>query len=226
MEYVEVARAQTPRGEIVLRERRASDGESSPVVHELRVNGVFVMDTLETGSEKALAEAALAHVERPRAVLVGGLGLGFTAHEVLADKRVERVVVVEIEDDLVRWMRDGTVRHGPAYLADDRLTVVTADLAAVMAEAKPGSYDLVLVDVDNGPGQLVREGNQDVYQPEFLRQVRDALRAGGAVAFWSAAESTPLQEALEQVFQNATAIPYEVTLQGRPERYWLYLSRR
>jgi spermidine synthase len=187
---------------------------------------VFVMDTLETGSEKALAEAALAHVERPRAVLVGGLGLGFTAHEVLADKRVERVVVVEIEDDLVRWMRDGTVRHGPAYLADDRLTVVTADLAAVMAEAKPGSYDLVLVDVDNGPGQLVREGNQDVYQPEFLRQVRDALRAGGAVAFWSAAESTPLQEALEQVFQNATAIPYEVTLQGRPERYWLYLSRR
>src|SRR5690348_3514035 len=143
MEYVEVARAKSPRGEIVLRERRAPD---APVVHELRVNGVFVMDTLETGSEKALARSALAHVDAPRSVLIGGLGLGFTAHEVLADRAVERVVVVEVEDDLVRWLRDGTVPHGPAYLADDRLTVVTADLGVVMAEAKPGSYDLVLVD--------------------------------------------------------------------------------
>jgi spermidine synthase len=226
MEYVEVARARTPRGEIVLRERRAPDRDDSPVALELRVNGVFVMDTFETGSEKALARAALARVEAPRSVLVGGLGLGFTTHEVLADKTVERVVVVEIEDDLVRWMRDGTVPHGPAYLADDRLTVVTADLGVVMAEAKPGSYDLVLVDIDNGPGQLVHEVNRDVYRPQFVQQVRDALRTGGAVAFWSAAESAPLQEALEKVFGNATAIPYEVTLQGRQERFWLYLSRR
>jgi len=223
MEYVEVARAQTPRGEIVLRERRETD---SPVVLELRVNGVFVMDTLETGSEKELAQAALAHVEQPRAVLIGGLGLGFTAHEVLADRRVERVVVVEIEDDLVRWMRDGTVPHGPSYLADERLTVVTADVGVVMTEATAGSYDLVLLDVDNGPGQLVHEQNEAVYSVDFLCQVHDALRTGGLVAFWSAAESGALQDALQQVFGNATAIPQEVTLQGRDERYWLYLSRR
>jgi len=223
MEYVEVARAQTPRGEIVLRERRDPD---CPAVLELRVNGVFVMDTLETGSEKELALAALAHVDRPRAVLIGGLGLGFTAHEVLADKRVERVVVVEIEDDLVRWMRDGTVPHGPSYLADERLTVVTADIGLVMAEATAGSYDLVLLDVDNGPAQLVHAQNEAVYRADFLRQVHDALRTGGVVAFWSAAESDPLQDALADVFGNATAVPHEVSLQGRDVRYWLYLSRR
>lgn len=223
MKYVEVARAQSPRGEIVLRERREAD---SPLGLELRVNGVFVMDTLETGSEKELARAALAHVEQPRAVLIGGLGLGFTAHEVLADKRVERVVVVEIEDDLVRWMRDGTVPHGPSYLADERLTVVTADVGVVMAEATTGSYDLVLLDVDNGPGQLVHEQNAAVYRVEVLRQVHDALRTGGIVALWSAAESDPLHDALEEVFGNATAIPHEVSLQGRDERFWLYLSRR
>lgn len=223
MEYVEVARAQTPRGEIVLRERRDPD---CPAVLELRVNGVFVMDTLETGSEKELAQAALAHVDRPRAVVVGGLGLGFTAHEVLADKRVERLVVVEIEDDLVRWMRDGTVPHGPSYLADERLTVVTADIGLVMAEATAGSYDLVLLDVDNGPAQLVHTQNEAVYRADFLRQVHDALRTGGLVAFWSAAESDALQDALADVFGNSTAIPHEVSLQGRDERYWLYLSRR
>ena len=221
-----MARARSPRGEILLRERRAADGDASPVVLELRVNGVFVMDTQETGSEKQLAQAALAHVDRPRDVLVGGLGLGFTAHEVLADKRVERVVVVEIEDDLVRWMRDGTVPHGPTYLADERLTVVTADITVVMAEAAPGSYDLVLLDVDNGPGQLVHEQNQTAYRRDFLSQARAALRTSGALAFWSAAESASLQESLEEVFGNATAIPHEVTLQGRDERFWLYLSRR
>jgi len=218
-----VARAQSPRGEIVLRERREAD---SPLGLELRVNGVFVMDTLETGSEKELAQAALAHVEQPRAVLIGGLGLGFTAHEVLADNRVERVVVVEIEDDLVRWMRDGTVPHGPSYLADERLTVVIADVGVVMAEATAGSYDLVLLDVDNGPGQLVHEQNAAVYRVEVLRQVHDVLRTGGIVALWSAAESDPLHDALADVFGNATAIPHEVSLQGRDERFWLYLSRR
>ena len=108
-----MARALSPRGEVVLRERRDPD-DGSPGVLELRVNGVFVMDTRETSSERGLATAALAEVEDPRAVLVGGLGLGYTAHEVLADRRVERLVVVEIEEDLVRWMRDGTVPHGPA----------------------------------------------------------------------------------------------------------------
>ena len=76
------------------------------------------MDTRETGTEMELAAAALDLVEDPRDVVVAGLGLGFTTQRVLADKRVERVMVVEIEDALVGWMRDGTIPHGPALLAD------------------------------------------------------------------------------------------------------------
>jgi spermidine synthase len=94
VEYVEIARAESPRGETVLRERR---DENTPTVLELRVNGVFVMDTLETTTERALARAALDLVDRPARVLIGGLGLGFTMHEVLADSRVESCTVVEIE---------------------------------------------------------------------------------------------------------------------------------
>jgi spermidine synthase len=227
VEYVEVARAESERGEIVLRERRAPDAETEPGgVLELRVNGVFVMDTEETTTEQALASTALALVERPRDVLVGGLGLGFTVHAVLADRRVQRLVVVELEDAVVQWMRDGTVPHGPSYLADERLSVVTADLRVAIAEATAESYDLVLLDVDNGPGHLVHEDNATVYEQPFLTLVRAALRPGGAVVIWSADQSPALQAALEQVFGNAAPTPFDVALQSRDEHYWLYLSRR
>jgi spermidine synthase len=224
VEYVEVARAESPRGEIVLRAGRESD-DVAPAVLELRVNGVFVMDTAETSTERRLATATLADVEQPGAVVVGGLGLGFTMHEVLADPRVERLVVVEIEDALVRWMRDGTVPHGPSYLADERLTVVTADIRVAFAEAAPASYDLVLLDVDNGPGYLVHDTNQILYQATFITQVRQALRLGGALAIWSSAESPELHRTLEQVFGNVAPVPFDVVLQGRSEQYWLYRSR-
>jgi spermidine synthase len=224
VEYVDVARAVSPRGEVVLRERRDA-GPNAPVVLELRVNGVFVMDTQETSSEKGLAATALKQVQRPRHVVVAGLGLGFTVHELLADMRVERVVVVEIEDAIVQWMRDGTVPHGPAYLADERVTVITADIRTAMAEATPAAYDLVLLDVDNGPGFLVHDDNEAVYQEEFLRQARRCLHPGGALVIWSAGESPPLLAAMQEVFGDAVAVPYDVTLQSRDEHYWIYLSR-
>ena len=225
MEYDEVARAESERGQLVLRERRDPDRGNAPAVLELRVNGVFVMDTFEAGSEKGLATVALKQVENPRSVIVGGLGLGFTMHEVLADMRVEKLVVVEIEDALVQWMRGGTVPHGPSYLADERVSVVTADIRVAMAEATPAAYDLVLLDVDNGPGFLVYEENGAVYQREFLEQVRAALRPGAALGVWSASGSPELQSEMREVFGNVVAIPHDVTLQSRDESYWLYLSR-
>lgn len=222
MEYVEIARAESERGELVLRERRA---ENAPAVLELRANGVFVMDTLETSTERALAEAALAEVEDPRAVVVGGLGLGFTMHEVLRDSRVEKCAVVEIEQALVDWMRDGTVPHGPALLADERVTVVVADIAVALAEAKPASYDLVLLDVDNGPGYLVHDGNAALYLAPFLTIARNALRPGGVLVIWSAAEASELQQEMKQVFGQAHGYGYDVLLQDREEQYWLYVAR-
>ena len=114
----------------------------------------------------------------------------------LTDQRVEKLAVVELEEALVGWMRDGTVPHGPAFLADERLVVVTADVRQAMAEAAPSTYDLVLLDVDNGPGFLVHDDNAGLYREPFLRTVAAVLRPGGAVAVWSAAESPELREAM------------------------------
>jgi spermidine synthase len=223
VEYVELARAQSERGELVLRERRQPG--ATPVT-ELRANGVFVMDNAEFASEEALASAALALVPQPREVLVGGLGLGFTAHRVLADLRVERCTVVEIEEALVGWMRDGTVPHGPTVLADARARVVVADVGAALAEAAAASYDLVLLDVDNGPGYLVHEGNSALYRAPFLTEVRRVLRPGGALAIWSMDEAAGLRQVLGEVFDETDALPHPVRLQDRDEDYWLLVGRK
>ena len=222
MEYVEIARVESERGELVLRERR--DDGASPVL-ELRANGVFVMDSAQTTSEVALATAALELVAEPRDVLVGGLGLGFTLQAVLGDARVERCAVIEIEQGLVDWMRDGTVPHGQTLLADERAEVVVADVSLALAEARAATYDLVLLDVDNGPGYLVHETNAALYDAPFLALTQRVLRPGGALAIWSAAEAPDLESALHEVFGNVEPQAYEVDLQGREETYWLYVAR-
>jgi spermidine synthase len=223
VEYVEVARAETERGELVLRERRPVDG--GPTSLELRANGVFVMDTVEVSTERAMAQAALALVEDPKEVVIGGLGLGYTMHEVLADSRVERCAVVEIEPALVDWMRAGLVPDGPTLLADERLTVVVADIVVALREAREVSYDLVLLDVDNGPGYLVHAANAALYEPPALTDARRVLRPGGALVVWSADESDELEESLRSVFGNVAAERQEVKLQDRDEHYVLYVAR-
>jgi spermidine synthase len=224
MGYVELARAESDRGELVLRER--DPGERRPRVMELRANGIFVMDTAEHASEQALADAALALVASPRRVLVGGLGLGFTLDRVLGDRRVEECVVVEIEPALVGWMRDGTVPHGPGLLADSRVRIVVADVAVALEESAPASYDVVLLDVDNGPGYLVHDSNAGLYRAPFLRSVHDRLAPGGAVALWSAARATELLRTLGDAFTHVDETAHAVRLQDRDEQYWLYAGRR
>ena len=172
-----------------------------------------------------LAAAALELVDEPKRVVVGGLGLGFTTQRVLADHRVEDVRVVEIESALIGWMRDGTIPHGPALLADKRLRIVDADIVQAVAEAM-STYDLVLLDVDNGPGYLVHASNEAVYQREFLEATSRIIDPGGALVIWSANPAPELAGLMESVFGNCTEHRYDVLLQERPEQYLLYLSRR
>jgi spermidine synthase len=225
MEFVELARATTPRGEVVLRSRQEQRHEQAGTVLELRVNGVFVMDTHETSTERALATTALDLVPHPRRVLVGGLGMGYTALALLDDPRVERIDVVELEDALIGWMRDGTIPHGPALLAQERLHVVNADIADAVRAIPEPTYDLVLLDVDNGPGYLVHDGNARVYQPDFLARCRSIANPGGVLVVWSADRAPELARHLEDVFSSCTERAFPVRLQGREEDYHLYLAR-
>ncbi|TDD50283.1 hypothetical protein E1263_31110 [Kribbella antibiotica] len=208
----EIARAHSERGDLLL--RRREDGAL-----ELRVNGVFVMDDVETSSEELLASAALASVRRPERVLVGGLGLGYTVRALLRDVRLGAVVVAEIEPELVAWMRAGLV---PSVLDDPRVSVAVGDVRAVIAAADEASYDAILLDVDNGPDFLVYNENSAIYSADFLIVCRERLRAGGVLTVWSSSESPALARAVEVVFGACQVTPVPVRLQGREELYYVY----
>ncbi|RZT19984.1 spermine/spermidine synthase [Kribbella sp. VKM Ac-2569] len=209
---VELARALSPRGELVL--RRRDDGAL-----ELRVNGVFVMDDQETSSEELLASAALEAVRHPDRVLVGGLGLGYTVRALLADSRLGQVIVAEIEPDVVSWMRSGLV---PSILDDPRVGVVIGDVRAVVTDLPDGSVDAILLDVDNGPDFLVYNENSAIYSSDFLTTCRTKLRADGVLTVWSSSSSEALESAVTSVFGACVVKPVPVELQGRAETYFVY----
>jgi len=213
-----VATVTSERGELVL--QRRADGAL-----ELRVNGVFVMDTAQTSTERALAHAAL-DLERPHRVLVGGLGLGFTTAELLRDPRVRSVLVAEIEPAVLVWMADGTVPGGVQVVSDDRVRVQLADVRVVVADQAPGSLDAILLDVDNGPDFLVLDGNAGLYREAFVRTCLVRLRPGGVVVIWSSTESPDLESALAHAAGSYTKRCHQVDLAGRLETYTLYSVTR
>ena len=159
-------------------------------------------------------------------MLVGGLGLGFTLAEVLADPRVERVTVVEIEPALVGWLRDGTIPHGPGLLADPARRRRRRRHRATRSKAEEAAYDLVLLDVDNGPRNLVHDSNAALYDDRLSSRPGGAMRPEGVCVVWSADRDAALDAALRRVFGNAEELDFDVDLQGRAERYWLHLARR
>jgi spermidine synthase len=220
-----VARAESERGEVVLR-RRVECGAL-----ELRVNGVFVMDDRETSTERLLARttiealASRAGDTESWRVMVGGLGLGYTLAELLTEPRVASVLVAEIEPDLVGWHHEGLVPGSPLVGdAADRVEVSVGDVRDVVAGLPQGSVDLILLDVDNGPDFLVYDANAAVYQPPFLIACRDALAPDGLVAIWSADSSPALTANLETVFGSTRELALPVTLQTRLTTYHLFLA--
>ncbi len=201
--------------------RRRDDGAL-----ELRVNGVFVMDTLETSSERALATAGVAAATNPRRVLVAGLGLGYTLRAVLEHAAVRRVDVVELEPELVGWVRSGLVTDTAGVFDDARVSVHVGDVADAVAGADSGAYDVLLLDVDNGPDHLVHPANAGLYRPPFLRDCARAVASGGVLVVWSMAESPYLRAAMGEVFDEVEMLPCPVRLCGRSESYVLLLGRR
>lgn len=223
-----IAHAASPRGELLLR-RRDDDGAL-----ELRVNGVFVMDTVETFTERTLAGLAVEAVADARshgstgtarvAVLVGGLGLGFTLREVAAFPFVGEILVAEIEGALIDWHRAGLVPPMAQLLHDSRVVLVEADVREVVEWRPDASLDAIILDVDNGPGFLVYEGNAAVYQPPFLDSCCRALRGRGCLVVWSAAEEFELESTLREVFGSVRHHATAVRLGTRPETYHTYVA--
>jgi spermidine synthase len=157
--------------------------------YAIQVDGVPLMSTRQHASEEKLAELACAHVRGigGARVLIGGLGFGFTLRAALQAVAADATVVMaEILGAVIAWNRNPAFALAADALADPRVRVRQQDVGEVIREAR-GSFDSIILDVDNGPAALSAEGNGRLYEAGGLQDARAALRPAGCLACWSAA---------------------------------------
>ncbi len=197
----------TPRGELALRRRAAH--------FEVISNGVFLMDTRDGRSERLLAQATLAAAVHPKRVLVGGLGVGFTAAAALADPTVDEVVVVEVEAAIIAWQRDHFAGHAGDVQGDRRCRVVHADLLTWLATTT-GRFDAICLDIDNGPGWVVTDHNAGLYGDAGLDRLAARTVSDGALGVWCAARDARLEQGLRPRFTSVQTHEVPVS-RGAPD---------
>ncbi|MCS0634301.1 spermidine synthase [Streptomyces sp. LP05-1] len=189
-------RREGPYGEVVLRRRTEPDGTA---VYEIIANGTFLMDTSDGRSERLLIDAARRELGEGvvgASVLIGGLGAGFSLAHAAADACWARIAVVEREQAVIDWHREGPLASvSGAALADPRTVLLHAGLVEYL-ETSPDTYDALCLDIDNGPGWTVTEENAGLYAPAGLAACAARLNPGGVLAVWSARPSADFEESL------------------------------
>jgi spermidine synthase len=225
----------TPIGPLSLRRRRVLSLGID--VFEIKLGNEHLMSSLFTQSEVALARLALAELAGSELdVVVGGLGLGYTAHAVLEDKAVRSTIVVEMLDPVVEWHEAGLLPLGAALTADPRCRFVRGDFFALAAseegfdpEAPARRFDAILVDIDHSPDKLLDMRNAAFYRPEGLSRLAAHLHPGGIFGLWSnAAPDHAFTARLAAIFVEARAEPvtFHNPLQDRPFTQTIYLARK
>jgi spermidine synthase len=193
----------------------------------IRVDGQVLMNSESHGSEEKLATHGCARLrgKRRARVLIGGLGMGFTARAALDELGPDaRVDVAEIAGAVVQWNRDLIGHLAGAPLRDRRLRVMEIDVAAAIASAAD-RYDAILLDVDNGPQALASIHNKRLYTAAGLASARRALRTDGVLAVWSTFDARSFTTRLVES-------RFEVTVKrvrAQPtsnQRHVLWLARR
>ena len=159
-----------------------------------------LMSSRMSGSEIALATETIKRLKgRPApTLLIGGYGMGFTlraALEVLGPKA--EVIVAELVPEIIQWARGPMAEIAAGCLDDPRVRLIMGDVGSEIDGAQ-GDYDAILLDVDNGPDGVVRDGNGALYSSSGLRAARRALKAGGVLAVWSAGPDPALTRRLEK----------------------------
>ncbi|WP_367128630.1 spermidine synthase [Saccharothrix sp. HUAS TT1] len=224
---------ETPLGELVL--RRRWDPVFDREVHEIKLNDEFLMSSLFTVSEVELARLALADLPGPLDVVVGGLGLGYTARTALEHAGVRSLLVVDALGEVIEWHRRGLLPGGPELAADPRCRLVHGDFFALARsgggfdpDAPDRLFHAIVVDIDHSPRHLLHPGNADFYEPEGLRRLAARLHPGGVFALWSnEPPDDDYTAALADRFADARAevVRFHNPLQQRDATATIYLAR-
>ena len=223
----------TPIGALSLRRRR--EMSLGVDVFEIILGDEHLMSSLFTTSEISLARLGLAGLAGGALdVVVGGLGLGYTANAVLEEKAVRSLIVVEALDAVVEWHETGLLPLGKILTNDSRCQLRLGDFFALASSAEgfdadePGRrFDAILVDIDHSPDALLDPQNAGFYQAESLQRFAGHLNPGGVFGLWS--DDRPddgFTERLAGVFATARAKPvtFHNPLQNRDFTQTVYIA--
>jgi spermidine synthase len=212
IDFEELDYQQTKLGELILRRRRMLSLEGAEVF-EIKLGDSFLMSSLFTKVEVALAQLGLAELSSDELdVVVGGLGLGYTARAALENSAVRSVIVIEAFPAVIGWHRRGLVPLGAELTAEPRCRFVPGDFfelansASLDAENPGKRFHAILLDIDHSPRSLLDECHQSFYEAEGLRRVALHLHPGGVFAMWS--DDPPEEEflkALDEAFADSRA---------------------
>jgi len=223
----------TPLGEISL--RRRIEPTLQVDVYEAKLGDEFLMSSLFTAGEIELAQIPLAKIDGEALdVVVGGLGLGYTAHAVLRDPRVGSLHVIEALGEVIEWHERGLLPLSESLTSDERCTFVQGDffdMVATGARFGPGAterHDAVLVDIDHTPRHLLHPAHAPFYEVEGQRRLANRLEPGGVYALWS--DDPPDEHyltAAEQVFASCHAhvVTFPNPLTGGDASNTVYVAR-
>lgn len=219
---------ETALGVLCLR-RRELLSRPGTIVTEVTLDHEFLMSSYNTESENALAAIAIEwHGDRELNVLVGGLGLGYTAHAALACPEVVDVEVLELLPQVIDWLSRDLVPLAPLLNSEPRLRVTLGDVFEHLANPPLKRYDAILIDVDHSPDELLDPRNRSFYTVAGLTHVRGHLAAGGVIAVWSSGPSETFARSLAEVFSEVKleTICWRNDLIDRDQRDDLFLARR
>jgi spermidine synthase len=225
--FEELAWNRTPMGEISLRRRH--DPTVDAEVYEVKLGDEYLMSSLFTVAEVELARRGLALLDGDGLdVVVGGLGLGYTADTVLADARVRSLVVVDALADVIAWHRDGLLPNASALNTDKRCRLLHGDFFALTADPDGYRAHAVLVDIDHSPRHLLHDGHASFYTAEGLARLAGHLHPAGVFGLWSNdPPDDEFTELLSTVFATAHAevVEFDNPLQRRTSTNTVYLAR-
>ncbi len=227
LDFEVIASEETSLGLIWMRHRPLASAPGG-IAAEISLDHELLMSSATTASERALSACALAlHGGTALRALVGGLGLGATAHELLRSPRVARVLVQELLQPVIDWHERGFVPLGGELRADVRFAIERADVYARLLGAPTERHDLILIDVDHSPDERLGPSSASFYSTVGLALARRHLAPDGVFGVWSYAESPHFEAALRAVFGEVGVerIDFENALDGAAETNWVYLAR-
>ena len=233
--FEELDYQQTPMGELVLRRRK--DLVLQKDVYEVKLNDEWLMSSFFTRAEEELARICISELQEENLdVLVGGLGLGYTAHAALEFDSVHSVAVIEVLAEVIGWHQQGLVPLGEALNTDTRCHFIHDSFFRYISEGKADAaptlpaqrFHAILLDIDHSPCQFLNAAHASFYEQAELIKLKQHLHANGIFGMWSNdPPDEQFVELLEKVFNKveATIIRFPNPYQDKEATATIYVAR-